>query len=325
MPTVRQQLAAVARNGLIRPGADPTYADGDDGTWTTIDWVSMTRRVEVFGSDVNLVDSGGDKPAMVFIHGLGGCWQNWLLNLPRFLGTHRVLAPDLPGFGASPMPAGEVSIKGYGKIVDKLCEQLGVDWPVVVGNSMGGFIGAEMALDFPTRVEKLVLVSAAGLSIEHQRRQPLLTLARLWAVNASWVGARGVLVVKRPRLRRAALQFLVRYPEKLSAQLTYELVQGTGKPGFMPALEALMNHSYRDLLSRIEMPVLVVWGENDMLVPVGDAQEYADLIGDNARRIVFDDTGHLPMLERPSRFHDLLEEFVSGDRQPESGVEGVSA
>ena len=325
MSTVRQQVKGAVENALLRPGADPTYADGDDSAWIGIDWGSMTHRLEVLGREVNVVDTGGDKPPMLFIHGLGGRWQNWLLNIPQFMDTHRAIALDLPGFGASAMPAEDISISGYAKVVDALCDQLDVECPVVVGNSMGGFIGAELATSFPTRVERLVLVAAAGLSTEYLRRQPLLTLARLWAINATWVGARGARVVKRPRLRRAALQFLVRYPEKLSPQLTFELVEGTGTPGFIPALDALMSYSFRDNLAQIEVPVLIVWGRNDMLVPVGDARKYAELIGENAIAVIFEDTGHLPMLERPSRFHDLLGEFIAGDLTPESEVQGVSA
>jgi pimeloyl-ACP methyl ester carboxylesterase len=112
------------------------------------------------------------------------------------------------------------------------------------------------------------------------------------------------------------MQMLVRYPEKLSPELTWELSHGTGTPGFIPALEALLNYSYRDELEKIEVPVLVVWGRNDMLVPSGDAQEYVDLIGDNARRVMFEDTGHLSMVERPTRFNRLLAEFLAEDRQP---------
>ncbi|HWT23707.1 MAG TPA: alpha/beta hydrolase, partial [Solirubrobacteraceae bacterium] len=78
-------------------------------------------------------------------------------------------------------------------------------------------------------------------------------------------------------------------------------------------------------LGQIEIPVLVVWGEYDMLVPVHDADEYARLIGPNARRVVFADTGHAPQIERPSRFNALLAEFLAGGVAPESGVEGVSA
>ncbi len=325
VPTSRQLLRGAIENGLIRPGPDATYADGDDARWMAIDWPSLTRRVTVLGRELNVVDTGGDGPALVFLHGLGGCWQNWLLNIPEFMGSHRVIAPDLPGFGESQMPAGDITIKGYAQALDALCAELGVEDPVVVGNSMGGFVGAELALAFPTRVEKLVLVSAAGLSIEHYRREPLVTGARVWAFSATWLGARGRAVVARPRMRRIGMQLLVRYPERLSAQLTYELARGTGTPGFVPALKALLSYSFRDQLARIEVPVLVVWGRNDMLVPHGDASEFVRLIGANARRELFDDTGHLSMLERPSRFNALLAAFIAGEREPESEVEGVSA
>ena len=121
-----------------------------------------------------------------------------------------------------------------------------------------------------------MLVAAAGLSTEYLRRQPLLTLARLWAVNAAWVGARGgTSVVRRPRLRRARCSSSCATRRSSRPQLTFELVEGHGKPGFIPALEALMGYSFRDHLNGIEVPVLIVWGRNDMLVPVGDADEYA--------------------------------------------------
>jgi pimeloyl-ACP methyl ester carboxylesterase len=214
------------------------------------------------------------------------------------------------------MPAEEISIRGYAKVVDALLDQIGIDRVAVVGNSMGGFIGAELAISFSTRVERLVLVSAAGLSIEYRRAQPLVTLARVWGAAATWISTKTDAVVTRPRVRRAGMQMLVRYPEKLSPELTWELSHGTGTPGFIPALEALLNYSYRDELEKIEVPVLVVWGRNDMLVPSGDAQEYVDLIGDNARRVMFEDTGHLSMVERPTRFNRLLADFLAEERQP---------
>jgi pimeloyl-ACP methyl ester carboxylesterase len=326
VPTRRQQLRGAIENGLLRSGPDETYADGDDATWMGVDWPSMTRRLVIEGREVNLVDTGGsDRPVLVFVHGLSGSWQNWLLNIPAFMGSHRVIAPDLPGFGESPMPREEVSIKGYARVLDALLQELGVESAVFVGNSMGGFVAAELALSFATRVERLVLVSAAGLSIENYRREPLVVGARIWAATATWVGARGQSVVTRPRMRRIGLQLIVRYPERLSPALTYELTRGAGTPGFVPAMEALLSYGFRDQLSRIEVPTLVVWGRNDMLVPRGDAREYVRLIGDNARREMFEDTGHLAMLERPSRFNALLADFIAGEREPEAGVEGVNA
>ena len=334
---MRRQTAAIVQNALLRPGADPTYADGDDATWLAVDWPSITREVEVLGRPMRVIDTGAagadgsraaEKPALLFIHGLGGNWQNWLLNIPAFMDAWRVIAMDLPGFGGSELPAERISIQGYAQEVDGLCDALGIESAVVVGNSMGGFIGAELALSYSTRVSKLVLVSAAGLSIEYQfqhGRAPMLSAARLLSANARYFVERRSLVVTRPRLRRAALQTVVRYPEKLSPQLTYELLAGVGKPGYVDALDALMSYSFRERLSEISMPVLIVWGRNDLLVPVGDAQRFERLIGDNARVEIFDDTGHAPMIERPSRFNELLRGFLEGESAPEAGIVGVAA
>src|SRR3712207_5932312 len=101
VPTRRQQLLGAIENGLLRPGPDDAYADGDDATWRQVDWPSMTRRLVIEGREVNVVDTGGGesgRPVIVFVHGLAGSWQNWLLNIPALMGAHRVVAPDLPGF-----------------------------------------------------------------------------------------------------------------------------------------------------------------------------------------------------------------------------------
>jgi pimeloyl-ACP methyl ester carboxylesterase len=322
---VHKRAVALVSNGILRPGADPTYAGGDDSTWMGIDWPALTRRVEVDGRGVNVVDCGGDGPPLLFVHGLGGAWQNWLLNMPAFMDSHRVVALDLPGFGESEMPPGELTIQGMARVVDDVCRQLELDSAVVVGNSMGGFVAAELALEFPTRVRRLVLVSAAGVSTEYLQREPVVAMARLWAAGTSQFGAQVDAVVRRPRLRRMFFQVVVRYPEKLSVPLTYELARGAGKPGFIPALSSLLGYSFRERLAQIEVPVLIVWGRNDLLVPVGDAERFEELIGPNARKVIFDDTGHLAMLERPSRFNELLAGFIAGEREPERGVEGVSA
>jgi pimeloyl-ACP methyl ester carboxylesterase len=325
VPSVYQDAYSRARSGVFRPGADSTYADGDDATWMDIDWPSLTRRVEVDGRAVSVVDTGGDGPPLLWIHGLGGIWQNWLLNIPAFMDTHRCVAVDLPGFGQSELPAGEISIRGLAGTVDRVCDALEIENPVVIGNSMGGFVGAELALSYPTRVAKLVLVSAAGLSTEYLAREPLLAGARIFMALTARTGLRGSPVVKRPRLRRLALQAIVRYPERLSVPLTTELTSGANAPGFLSAFDSLIGYSFRERLPRIEVPVLIVWGRNDMLVPVEDAEMFEHLIGENARAVIFEDTGHLAMVEPPTRFNQLLAGFIAGERAPEAGVEGVSA
>src|SRR3954454_20504713 len=162
MPRVHRQLTALTRNALLRPGADEEYADGDDSSWLDVDWPALHRTLEIDGRAVEVIDTGGgpDKPVLVWIHGLSGVWQNWLLNIPAFMDRYRCIAPDLPGFGESEMPREEISIHGYAHTVSAVCDELGVDAPAVIGNSMGGFVGAELAISEPTRVQKLVLVSA---------------------------------------------------------------------------------------------------------------------------------------------------------------------
>jgi pimeloyl-ACP methyl ester carboxylesterase len=305
------QVRALPANAFVRASPDGAYADGDDSTWITVDWPSLTRTEMVLGRRVNVIDSGGSGPPLLFLHGLGGLWQNWLLNIPAFMGSFRVVAPDLPGFGRSEMPSGRISIQGFARVIDALCDKLDISDPVVVGNSMGGFIGAELAIAFPTRVRKLVLISAAGISAENMWREPIMAVGRLMAIGTARAGIKSLPVVNRPRLRRAALQLVVRYPEKLSVPLASELVVGAGTPGFVGGLDAVLGYSFREHLPAIEVPTLIVWGRNDVLIPVDDAYVFQRLIGSNARVVVFDDTGHLAMLERPSRFNALLTDFIA--------------
>jgi pimeloyl-ACP methyl ester carboxylesterase len=264
---------------------------------------------------MNVIDLGPEDPegTIVWIHGLSGSWQNWLENLPEFADTHRCIAMDLPGFGASPMPAEKISISGYAAAVDELLGILGVERAVVVGNSMGGFVGAEIAIRFGTWVDRLVLVSAAGLSIEHQRNEAVLRLMRLTrdvlAMGMGWLASKSDVLASRRRSRAAMFAIVASHPEKLPAPLVSEQLRGSGKPGFIDALDALSDYPIRDRLGEIAAPTLVVWGEDDPLVPVRDAWEFGELIPD-ARVVVYEDTGHVAMLERPDAFNALVREFL---------------
>jgi pimeloyl-ACP methyl ester carboxylesterase len=325
VPSVYEDVFNRARNGILRAGGDPAYADGDDRTWLDVDWPSLSQDLEIDGSLVHVIDTGGDKSPLLFVHGLGGVWQNWLLNIPAFMDTHRCVAVDLPGFGESEMPAGDLSITRFARTVDAVCTQLGIDCPVVIGNSMGGFVGAELAISFPTRVDKLVLVSAAGLSTEYLMREPVLAIGRALTAVTARAGAAADPILRRKRLRRVILQAVVRYPERLSVPLATELARGAGSPGFNSAFRELLGYSFRDKLEQIKVPTLIVWGRNDILVPVEDAATFEHLIGENAHHVIFEDTGHMPMLERPHRFNALLAGFLAGEPSPEASVEGVSA
>jgi pimeloyl-ACP methyl ester carboxylesterase len=227
----------------------------------------------------------------------------------------RVLALDLPGFGHSPMPTGEISIAAYARLLDALLQRRGIDAAVVVGNSMGGFIAAELAISFPQRVERLVLVSAAGISTHGTPRQIRATAAlrRLELVlggTAAWVAGRSDALTRRPRLRDAMLKLVVRHPSRLPAALAAEQVRGAGTRGFYDALEAVIEYDVRERLAEIACPTLIVWGERDRLISVRDAEVFAELIP-NSRKVIYEDTGHMAMLERPQAFNALLKEFLA--------------
>jgi pimeloyl-ACP methyl ester carboxylesterase len=296
--------------------------------WRSIDWASHLHQMEIDGRPVNYVDIGsGPREPIVFVHGLGGQWQNWLENLPRAAQERRVIALDLPAFGLSPMPRDQITIPGYGRTVEALCDRLGLGRVDIVGNSMGGFIGAEVAIQFPQRVDQLLLVSAAGITSADLAHAPIMSLGRVASAIATHTVAQDRQLAARPKSRHMALQFVARHPSRLKADLAYEgFFKGTGKPGFTDALRASLDYDFRDRLPEIGVPTLIVWGEKDSIIPVKDAQEFERLIPDS-RKVVMKDTGHISMAERPETFNDLMMEFLAerGSAAERAPVEGESA
>jgi len=294
--------------------ADP-YGPRPDSAWRRVRWRDHLVTVRVDGRRVNVVDLGEGDEAIVFVHGLGANWQSWLEQLPRFAGGRRVLALDLPGFGHSQMPRGELTITGMGEAVAGVMDARGVDNAVVVGNSMGGFVGIELALVAPEKVVKLVLVSAAALWNEGITARPSVLLNRLARPYATKFYAQWQwqLALKHPRLRLPALASAgIRHPSAFPLDLAWELMSGAGAPGFHEAVQALYDYKIRDRMPEIAAPTLVVWGTRDPLVPLWHAFEYEALIPE-CRVVIFRDTGHVPQLERPARFNQELEEFLETD------------
>ena len=298
------------------PHGPGPYGPQGRSAWLDIDWSKRQRWVVVAGRPVDVCEIGpADGQPIVWIHGLSGGWQSWLENLPVLAAAgFRCIALDLPGFGHSPLPRERITISGYAAIVDELLQGLGIAAACIVGNSMGGFIAAELAIRVPERVERLVLVSAAGLSVEelrNDRAQALLErMDFIVTAYAGWFASKSDLVARRTRLRRAAFSFVAAHPEKLPAPLVAENLRGSGKPGFVHAVEALTTYPIRERLPEIACPTLIVWGARDLLVPVSDAYEFHRLIPDS-RVVVYPQTGHVAMLERPIAFNALLQAFMA--------------
>ena len=312
-----------------RAGDD--YGAPAEPDWRDVNWAAHVHQVEIAGCKINYCDYGeardGARP-VVLVHGLAACWQCWLEQIPRLAAEgRRVIAVDLPGFGGSDMPRDDISIEGYGRVVESLCDSLDLGQVVVVGHSMGGFVGAEFAIQYPERVERLLLQAAAGISTNNVKREPLLAVARVIAAVGARGAAQSELVATRPRMRWLALQSVARHPGRLPADMVYELVSHSGRDGFLPALDAIVSYDFRERLSQIECPTLIVWGAEDMLVPARDADEYEQQIP-NARKTVFEDTGHSPMMERPQTFNDCMMGWLSeesADRPSEDQLEQSKA
>jgi pimeloyl-ACP methyl ester carboxylesterase len=141
---------------------------------------------------------------------------------------------------------------------------------------------------------------------------------------ATYTAARFRDIAARPITRHFALALVARHPSLLAPDLVYEgLMKGSGKPGFNDALRATLDYDFRDRLDDIRAPTLIVWGENDAVIPTQDADEYERLIADS-RKVVLEDTGHVPMAERPRAINDCVGEFLEGGQVGEP-TEGSSS
>src|SRR5204863_6663619 len=111
---------------------------------------------------------------------------------------------------------------------------------------------------------------------------------------------------------------------RIRTELLYAIARGSGRPGFLDALRAIMDYDFRERLTEIGCPTLIVWGTEDMLVPSSDADEFERLIP-RSRKLVFRDTGHMAMLERPQTFNDCMIEFLAEEPSQASSEAEVEA
>jgi pimeloyl-ACP methyl ester carboxylesterase len=299
---------AVMSGSVDFPASD--YGNPDP-EWLKIDWRQHLHRVELPGAEVNYAEIGEGEP-ILFVHGLAGCWQNWLENLPHFGRTHRAIALDLPGFGDSPSPSWPIDMPAYGRLIHDFCEKLGIDRvAALVGNSMGGFVGTEAVIDQPSRFEKMVLVSAAGISFAESEGRRIEALVNTFEAAVPFVAGPRRVWLTRARGRQFAFGRVFHNPNRIRPELLQEQMDpGLQSPGFGEAIRGIGGYDTRHRLPEIEVPTLIVWGLNDYVVPVEAAIGYHRLIP-GSRLELFERTGHVPQMERPHRFNQLVEEFLT--------------
>jgi pimeloyl-ACP methyl ester carboxylesterase len=274
-------LAAAAQVGTKAPAAAPAE-----------------RTVSVFGETIHYWDLGSGS-VVALLHGLGDRKESWLRVAPELAKNHRVLAPDQIGFGKSDKPLMDYSVQTYVDFLNEYLRQLNVQRASLVGESLGGWISALYATESGSGanlvpIEKLVLVDAAGL--QQHRTVPDLNPSTLGTMrhvmelvfyDTSWLDD--------ATLRRI-------FTDKLSVNDGYTVHAILSNP-------RLDSERVDDKLGSIKAPTLVVWGQQDQLIPLEMGQRYASGIT-GARLVTYDKCGHVPPQEHTAEFVKAVSEFL---------------
>ncbi len=239
--------------------------------------------------------AGGDP--VVLVHGFGGDKDNWTLYAPHLTPHHRVICPDLPGFGENDRSVGrEYGMQVQAERLREFLDALGIARCHLAGNSMGGFVALRFALDFPG--------SAGVADPAGQRRRGRYRQQRPAAIDRAWRestraqddgGRRPAAVV---RLSPAALHAARSSSELLlddalaHAQVLDKVFWTLADEGIAGVLNAR--------LGEVQVPTLIVWGRHDQLIDVSVVDELRRGIAGSVA-VIFEDVGHVPMLEAPQR------------------------
>jgi pimeloyl-ACP methyl ester carboxylesterase len=253
------------------------------------------RRIDLRGQSYRYLTAGRGT-LVVLLHGIAGSSATWESVIPRLSGGCRVIAPDLLGHGESPKPAGDYSLGAYANLVRDLLVELGEDKCTVVGHSLGGGVAMQFAYQYPERCERLVLVSSGGLGREVH---PILRAAALpgAALVLPWlsvVGSLGIGLLTRFAGRLG-------FPKSTDLAETWRSFTSLGEP----EVRLTFLHTVRELidlggqrmsaLDRLYLcarrPTLIVWGENDPLIPVSHARRAHALI-EGSQLEIFEGAGH---------------------------------
>ena len=248
-------------------------------------WVSIARsehRVQIRGHIVPYRVIGEGEP-VVLIHGLGGSSRCWARSVSALASRHRVYLVDLPGFGVLRRLHRQFALSSASTWLAEWMRAAGVGRAHLVGHSMGAFIAARLAVELPSAVDRLVLVSAAGVPVGRSVLGCLRRLPAGWRHHTpgAWRLLLPDAVLTRPTL-------VWRTAQELLAQ------------------------DLRATLREIRTPTLVLWDTDDPVMPANCADVFRHEIS-GARRLLLVRAGHLPMLTRPEEFNRALLAFLGGD------------
>jgi pimeloyl-ACP methyl ester carboxylesterase len=274
-------------------------------------------KVSVHGHTVTyrLLENDPDKPTVLLIHGMAGNSDTWREVMPSLAEDFTVLAPDLLGHGESAKPHGDYSLGAYASGLRDLLAVLGLGPVSVVGQSLGGGVAMQLAYQHPELVDRLTLVGSGGLGREVSWLLRALTLPG--AEYAMPLIFPPFLRGKGEAVGRVLHDRGIRAPRLAEMWRSYvSLTQAANRAAFVRTLRAVIdpggqsvNASDRLYLAAA-MPTLIVWGENDQMIPVEHAYSAHDLIP-HSRLEIFEGIGHFPHVEEPVRFTEVLRDFIN--------------
>ncbi len=269
-------------------------------SFTIFSQAPQEKSATVFGAKIRYLEVGdAAKPAVILLHGLGAQAESWQLNIAALSRNYRVIAPDQIGFGKSDKPLLKYRVGTYADFLDKFMSELKIEKASLVGNSMGGWIAGFFAVKYPLKVEKIVLVDAAGLMPKE------IDFDRLYQLNNSTrdeVRANLKLIFANPALANN---------EALVDQfMTQRIIAGDGYT-INSLIESIKRkEDFLDTrLGEIKKPTLIIWGKQDGLIPLIDADRFNKGIA-NSQLVVFDNCGHAPQFEKALDFNKQVLEFL---------------
>lgn len=264
---------------------------------------------------LHVLEQGSGSP-LLLLHGGGGGGANWYRLIAPLARDHRVIAPDLPGFGLSDdVPPAPPLGNQAALILDRLLEALGLTRISVLGTSFGGLAALRLAQHFPGRVRRLLLMSSAGLgaSVPLPVRLAVLPWIGRFALAPSEPGTRWLL---RRLLTSSPLE-----PEHEDALVAYLYASAAAhRQQLLPSLRAFVGpRGQREWCARTELgaiaaPTLLLWGARDRFFPVADAQRSAGSFA-RAELAVVEGAGHSPNWEAPLEVLYRIRRFLSADHE----------
>jgi pimeloyl-ACP methyl ester carboxylesterase len=269
-------------------------------TWTN---AQTSKEVLVFGQKIHYVEAGSG-PTLILLHGLGGSTQVWQFNIAPLAEKYHVVVPDQIGFGKSDKPLVNYRIRTYVDFLDQFCKQLKIERATLIGNSMGGWIATMFTAAFPDRVDKLVLVDAAG----YAPRKDLDTRTFFGLNPTTREGMKilaGKVFYNKAFLTDAAID------QAIAARLA----AGDGYTINSITESIIRGEDFLDDIAKtVKRPTLIVWGRQDGLVSLAEGERFnKDIAG--SKMVVIDQCGHVPNVEKPGEFNAAVLKFLTEGAQ----------